>query len=35
VHGGQFTLGIGEDPVIAAGDRLLVAEAAPQRNHRR
>ena len=27
VHGGQFTMGIGDDPVIAAGDRLLVAEA--------
>jgi voltage-gated potassium channel len=30
VHAGQFTLGIGEDPVIAAGDRLLIAEA-PER----
>ncbi len=29
VHGGQFTLGISEDPVVAAGDRLLVAEATP------
>jgi voltage-gated potassium channel len=28
VHGGTFTMGIGDDPVIAAGDRLLVAEAA-------
>jgi hypothetical protein len=27
VHAGQFTLGIGEDPVIVAGDRLLIAEA--------
>jgi voltage-gated potassium channel len=27
VRNGQFTLGIGEDPVVAAGDRLLVAEA--------
>jgi voltage-gated potassium channel len=28
VHAGRFTLGIGEDPIIADGDRLLVAEAA-------
>jgi voltage-gated potassium channel len=34
VHAGRFTLGIGEDPVIAAGDRLLVAEAAPARGRR-
>jgi voltage-gated potassium channel len=27
VRSGEFTLGIGDDPVIAAGDRLLVAEA--------
>lgn len=34
VHDGQFTLGIGEDPVIAAGDRLLIAEATPrERRH--
>lgn len=26
VHGGQFTLGIGADPVVAAGDSLLIAE---------
>lgn len=26
VHDGQVTLGIGDDPVIVAGDRLLVAE---------
>jgi voltage-gated potassium channel len=26
VHDGAFTLGIGEDPVIAAGDHLLIAE---------
>ncbi len=26
VHGGNFSLGIGDDPVIAADDRLLVAE---------
>jgi voltage-gated potassium channel len=28
VRDGEFTLGIGDDPVIAPGDRLLVAEAA-------
>jgi voltage-gated potassium channel len=27
VRSGTFTLGIGEDPVVAAGDRLLIAEA--------
>jgi voltage-gated potassium channel len=27
VQNGEFTLGIGDDPVIAAGDRLLIAEA--------
>jgi voltage-gated potassium channel len=27
VHDGKFSLGIGEDPVVTAGDRLLVAEA--------
>jgi len=27
VRNGEFTLGLGDDPVIAAGDRLLVAEA--------
>lgn len=26
VHDGKFLLGIGEDPVVAAGDRLLIAE---------
>jgi voltage-gated potassium channel len=26
VRDGEFTLGIGEDPVVAAGDRLLVAK---------
>jgi voltage-gated potassium channel len=26
VRGGQFTLGIGDDPVVAAGDRLLVVD---------
>jgi Trk K+ transport system NAD-binding subunit len=34
VHAGRFTLGIGEDPVVATGDRLLVAEAAPARGRR-
>jgi voltage-gated potassium channel len=28
VHDGQVTLGIGDDPVVAAGDHLLVAEKA-------
>jgi hypothetical protein len=28
VRDGEFTLGLADDPVIAAGDRLLVAEAA-------
>jgi hypothetical protein len=32
---GQFTLGIGENPFIAAGDRLPVAEAAPTHIHHR
>jgi hypothetical protein len=27
VQSGEFTLGITDDPVIAAGDRLLIAEA--------
>ena len=26
VRDGEFTLGLGDDPVVAAGDRLLVAE---------
>jgi voltage-gated potassium channel len=26
VHGGRFTLGVGDDPTVQAGDRLLVAE---------
>jgi voltage-gated potassium channel len=34
VHAGEFTLGIGEDPVIAAGDRLLIAEAALRERRR-
>jgi voltage-gated potassium channel len=29
VHEGRFSLGITEDPVIGAGDRLLIAEATP------
>lgn len=29
VHSGEFTLGIGEDPVVSAGDRLLIAEPIP------
>jgi voltage-gated potassium channel len=28
VHADRFTLGIGEDPVVEAGDRLLIAEAS-------
>jgi voltage-gated potassium channel len=28
VRDGEFTLGLGDDPVIASGDRLLVAEAS-------
>ncbi len=35
VHAGRFTLGIAEDPVVAAGDRLLIAEAASRRRHQR
>jgi voltage-gated potassium channel len=31
VHEGKFTLGIGEDPVIAAGDTLLIAEPVSKR----
>jgi hypothetical protein len=27
VRSGEFTLGIGDDPVVESGDRLLVAEA--------
>jgi voltage-gated potassium channel len=34
VHSDQFTLGIGDDPVIAAGDRLLLAEATPRERRR-
>jgi len=29
VHEGNFTLGLGEDPVVRAGDRLLVTEQEP------
>ena len=35
VHAGTFTLGIGEDPVIAAGDRLLIAEPTATGSRRR
>jgi hypothetical protein len=31
---GTFTLGLGEDPVIAAGDRLLIAESSGSRSRR-
>jgi voltage-gated potassium channel len=33
VHAGRFTLGIEEDPVIAAGDSLLIAQAMPKKAH--
>jgi voltage-gated potassium channel len=33
VHGGQFTLGVGSDPVVAAGDLLLIAEPGPGAPH--
>jgi voltage-gated potassium channel len=29
VHNGAFTLGLGEDPTVEAGDFLLIAESAP------
>jgi voltage-gated potassium channel len=32
VHADRFTLGIGEDPVIASGDRLLIADPAKGRH---
>jgi voltage-gated potassium channel len=32
VHGGRFSLGLAEDPVIEAGDSLLVAEATRSAN---
>jgi voltage-gated potassium channel len=35
VHAGRFTLGIGEDPVIVAGDRLLIAEPSDGHRHAR
>jgi voltage-gated potassium channel len=35
VHDGQFSMGIGEDPVVAAGDSLLVAEATHRQASRR
>lgn len=31
VHDGKFSLGIGDDPVVASGDRLLIAESDPHR----
>jgi voltage-gated potassium channel len=34
VHEGTFTLGLGDDPVIAAGDRLLIAGPASSRSRR-
>jgi voltage-gated potassium channel len=34
VRAGLFTLGVGDDPVIAAGDRLLIAEATPRERRR-
>jgi Trk K+ transport system NAD-binding subunit len=33
IRDGQFNLGLADDPVIAAGDRLLVAEAAGDYPH--
>jgi voltage-gated potassium channel len=33
VQDGSFTLGLGEDPVVRAGDRLLVAEQEPTQAH--
>jgi voltage-gated potassium channel len=35
VHAGRFNLGIGDDPVVASGDRLLIAEPASRRHRRR
>jgi voltage-gated potassium channel len=36
VHAGKFTLGLGHDPVVQAGDRLLIAEPIePQHAHSR
>lgn len=29
IHGDDFTLGIGDDPVVSSGDRLLIAEPIP------
>ena len=34
VRNGEFNLGIAADPVVEAGDRLLVAEAATGAAHR-
>ncbi len=30
VHEGRFVLGIGENPVISVGDRLLIAQPVPE-----
>ncbi len=30
VHDGRFVLGIGENPLVSAGDRLLIAQPVPQ-----
>ena len=30
VHEGRFVLGIGENPIVGAGDRLLIAQPAPE-----
>jgi voltage-gated potassium channel len=34
VHDGTFTLGVGEDPVVVSGDRLLIAEPDPRAVHK-
>lgn len=34
VHDGKFSLGLGDDPLIKAGDSLLIAESAPPENVR-
>jgi len=34
VHDGRFTLGLDQDPVVAAGDRVLIAEGTPARHRR-
>jgi voltage-gated potassium channel len=35
VHDGRFVLGIGEDPVVASGDHLLIAEPARKESARK